>query len=112
MKKFFIMSAATILLGCSESMSEYEVRDVQNNSFKNETNLTNHVSINLQMNYISDVRIAQVSLECEKIKKNSTTGETISCISAPIQASATISFNQGGIGVNPTLNISSFTASF
>ncbi len=60
----------------------------------------------------SAVRIAQVSLECEKIKKNSTTGETISCISAPIQASATISFNQGGIGVNPTLNISSFTASF
>ena len=44
MEKFFIMSAATILLGCSESMSEYEVRDVQNNSFKNETNLTNHVN--------------------------------------------------------------------
>ena len=33
-------------------------------------------------------------------------------ISAPIQASAIISFNQGGIGVNPTLSISSFTASF
>ena len=45
MKKFFIISAATILLGCSESMSEYEVRDVQNNRFKSEENLTNHVSL-------------------------------------------------------------------
>lgn len=52
MKKYFIMTAATILIGCSDSMSEYEVKDVQNNRFKTEKNLTNHVSLSDVVNLV------------------------------------------------------------